>query len=341
MAAAELLLSAHEQPSAFSLSHPYHHSGEQPRVVMPLAPSAAPSNPPVQVVNPVMVQSHASVMTIQPAYCLANSRTLVPPVVVRPPPPPVQVQPASAPSCAPGAMPQPTTQRRKARSEGPGKQGWKHEEDQTIVRMVEVSGQKWSSIAAVLPGRTDDAVRNRYLRLQRKHQAGEKKGDMWTAEEDRRIREAVLQHGLKWHEIASELPGRSANAVRNRYLRCTSAPRPEGGEGLPPTAMLPHPGTGLGPTPVSSTSPVTVVAQPPGTVTTQTATVLATPPSSVAAGAAGPGAVTVVAQPPGTGAPAVPVVIAQAPGTLVAHPAAMVVADGPDYTPAAEDPPDE
>ena len=59
------------------------------------------------------------------------------------------------------------------------------------------------------------------------------------------------------------------------------------------------------------------------------------------AGAAGPGAVTVVAQPPGTGAPAVAVVIAQAPGTLVAHPAAMVVADGPDYTPAAEDPPDE
>ena len=78
-------------------------------------------------------------------------------------------------------------QRGKARSEGPGKQGWKQDEVQTIVRMVEVSGQKWSSIAAVLSGRTDDAVRNRYLRLQRKQEQGEKKGDMWTAEEDRRI----------------------------------------------------------------------------------------------------------------------------------------------------------
>ena len=59
-------------------------------------------------------------------------------------------------------------------------------------------------------GRTDD------LRLQRKQEQGEKKGDMWTAEEDRRIREAVLYHGRKWHEIAAGLPGRSANAVRNR-----------------------------------------------------------------------------------------------------------------------------
>ena len=57
-------------------------------------------------------------------------------------------------------------------------------------------------------GRTDD------LRLQRKQEQGEKKGDMWTAEEDRRIREAVLYHGRKWHEIAAGLPGRSANAVR-------------------------------------------------------------------------------------------------------------------------------
>ena len=124
------------------------------------------------------------------------------------PPPGVS---GGAPSSGVGPVP---VQRRKARSEGPGKQGWKQDEDQTIVRMVEVSGQKWSSIAAVLPGRTDDAVRNRYLRLQRKQEQGEKKGDMWTAEEDRRIREAVLHHGLKWHEIAAELPGRSANAVR-------------------------------------------------------------------------------------------------------------------------------
>merc|ERR1712151_706786 len=54
----------------------------------------------------------------------------------------LQPPPATAHSCAPRPVP---VQRRKARSDGPGKQGWKHEEDQIIVRMVQISGQKWSS----------------------------------------------------------------------------------------------------------------------------------------------------------------------------------------------------
>ena len=36
---------------------------------------------------------------------------------------------------------------------------WTREEDETIVRMVEYGGQKWSRIAAALPGRTAAAVR--------------------------------------------------------------------------------------------------------------------------------------------------------------------------------------
>ena len=121
------------------------------------------------------------------------------------------------------------------KGDGFGKHGWTREEDETIVRMVQITGLKWSRIAAVLPGRTDDAVRNRYLRLQRKkaHQPGApvtqddlaeceaaKKGDMWTLEEDTAIMDGVARLGLKWQQIATALPGRSANAVRNRYLRC-------------------------------------------------------------------------------------------------------------------------
>ena len=127
--------------------------------------------------------------------------------------------------------------RGKSKAEGLIKQGWTRHEDETIINMVQTQGQKWSAIAAALEGRTDDAVRNRYLRLKKKKiehgdgYAGEmsledlestdtvKKGDMWTRAEDERIMSAVADHGLKWQEIAQQLPGRSAAAVQNRYLR--------------------------------------------------------------------------------------------------------------------------
>lgn len=128
------------------------------------------------------------------------------------------------------------------------KQGWTPEEDATIVRMVQLTGQKWSFIACALPGRTDDAVRNRYLRLQKKTSSSQcvtnadladcqatKKGDMWTAEEDARIMEGVRLHGYKWQQIASVLPGRSANAVRNRFLRCS--PEQAAGAAAGPAGM--------------------------------------------------------------------------------------------------------
>jgi len=115
----------------------------------------------------------------------------------------------------------------------PLKHGWTPDEDALILSAVQKEGQKWSFIAARLPGRTDDAVRNRYLRLQRKRKAGDsgqvdeaelKKGDMWTAQEDALVMQAANQFGLKWQQIAESVPGRSANAVRNRYLRCCGSP---------------------------------------------------------------------------------------------------------------------
>ena len=46
------------------------------------------------------------------------------------------------------------------------KQGWTRHEDATILQTVREVGNKWSHIAAQLPGRSDDAVRNRYIRIQ-------------------------------------------------------------------------------------------------------------------------------------------------------------------------------
>ena len=55
---------------------------------------------------------------------------------------------------------------KRPRTEQPCKQGWTRHEDATILRMVREVGTKWSRIAAQLPGRSDDAVRNRYIRIQ-------------------------------------------------------------------------------------------------------------------------------------------------------------------------------
>jgi|MesohylFT_1024984.scaffolds.fasta_scaffold61909_1 hypothetical protein len=101
-----------------------------------------------------------------------------------------------------------------------------------MVLLLPYAGPRWAVIAQSLSGRTDDAVRNRYLRLSKKNgdlsqRDSLKKGDMWTTAEDDLINDGVQRYGQKWHVIADFLPGRSANAVRNRYLRQTA--KQEGG----------------------------------------------------------------------------------------------------------------
>ena len=102
-----------------------------------------------------------------------------------------------------------------------------------MVLLLPFAGPRWAVIAQSLEGRTDDAVRNRYLRLYKKlpqdlsQRDSLKKGDMWTTQEDDLINDGVQRYGQKWHVIADFLPGRSANAVRNRYLRQTA--KQEGG----------------------------------------------------------------------------------------------------------------
>ena len=129
---------------------------------------------------------------------------------------------------------------KRPRSDQPCKQGWTKKEDEIILRTVREVGTKWSRIARELPGRSDDAVRNRYIRIQRKptttttaetetmegDEGGapkdvvtSKRGDMWTASEDEAVLKGVNEHGLKWQVISESLQGRSINAVRNRYLR--------------------------------------------------------------------------------------------------------------------------
>jgi hypothetical protein len=42
-------------------------------------------------------------------------------------------------------------------------------------------------------------------------------GPAWTPQEDELLREGVKRHGAKWAAIARCLPGRTENAVKNRF----------------------------------------------------------------------------------------------------------------------------
>ena len=121
---------------------------------------------------------------------------------------------------------------------------WTTLEDQKIVEAVRLLGKRWPEIAALLPGRTTDGVRNRWQRLESygKGEPGEGApptalteadltamlaGDgepwggrkMWSAEEDAIILAGVAKYGCQWRLVVAQLPGRTDSSTRNRWKR--------------------------------------------------------------------------------------------------------------------------
>ncbi|KAL1925246.1 uncharacterized protein VTP21DRAFT_129 [Calcarisporiella thermophila] len=92
---------------------------------------------------------------------------------------------------------------------------WTPAEDEQLRLAVEQLGTRaWSQVALLMPGR------NRYQCRQRWEESlapGIKKGP-WTNEEEMRLIEAVVKHGMKWQRIREEVPGRSARMCRWKYM---------------------------------------------------------------------------------------------------------------------------
>ena len=159
----------------------------------------------------------------------------------------IESTPSASPSVSPPLPLQPPAAKRKSGGGGGGGGGgsrkdWEPWEDEAIRNFVESKGPKWRAIAAMLPGRSDDAVRNRWARLndggadggggggavvrrpRSERAAGEPKAERvsWSRAEDATIVHSVAELGHKWYLIAQRLPGRTDHAIRNRYHRLQS-----------------------------------------------------------------------------------------------------------------------
>jgi hypothetical protein len=122
------------------------------------------------------------------------------------------------------------------------KGSWTREEDELIINWVRTHGATgWTQLAEKLPGRIGKQCRERW------HNGlnPDLVRTTWLPEEDQLIEKLQHQWGNKWARIAELLPGRTDNAVKNRWnstlKRRSQSPQQQstttGNEVLPPPTV--------------------------------------------------------------------------------------------------------
>lgn len=156
-----------------------------------------------------------------------------------------------------------------------GKGAWTAEEDEQLLRLVGLYGQRWSEIAKHMPRRIGKRCRERW----ENHLKEGLRKDRWTEEEERVLIDARERLGNRWTDIAKLLEGRGVNQIKNHWYSISR--RRAGIGGAPPSAATTPPAStaSAAPTKPSSslsrctlpTAAVLSAPQPPAAASTATA----------------------------------------------------------------------
>ena len=90
---------------------------------------------------------------------------------------------------------------------------WSQSEDEKIIEMKNRGFTEWADIARVVCGRSAKQCRDRWAN----HLDPTIIKCEWSLEEDSELLRAHAQLGNAWTEVAKRIPGRSENAVKNRW----------------------------------------------------------------------------------------------------------------------------
>jgi hypothetical protein len=108
---------------------------------------------------------------------------------------------------------------------------WTADEDAILTHLVNHNGPlDWTSIAKSLPRRTGKQCRERWLN----QLCPALSKDPWTPQEDAVLNQRHRILGNSWAAIAVALPGRSPNAVKNRWTWMTKRTMPASGPSRAP-----------------------------------------------------------------------------------------------------------